>query len=140
MLLFNMASVTDSNNGVREYSTDVSLYEKGRPDYTKESVEFLLSRVGVLPFLGKEPTKLLEIAAGTGRFTRAMVEVLTLRKANVEIIASDRLLPMCEVLRCFLPETEIRQFPADNIGKIKSQILLICIDPKQEGTIGGTGG
>ena len=123
MLLFSMASVTDSNIGVREYtreySTDVSLYEKGRPDYTKESVEFLLCRVGVLPSLGKEPTKLLEIAAGTGKFTRAMVEVLTSRTANVEIIASDRLLAMCEVLRRFLPETEIRQLPADNIGKIR---------------------
>ncbi|XP_068674417.1 uncharacterized methyltransferase Mb3374-like [Montipora foliosa] len=126
-----MASVTDSNIGVREYtreySTDVSLYEKGRPNYTKESVEFLLCRVGVLPSLGKEPTKLLEIAAGTGKFTRAMVEVLTLRKANVEIIASDRLLAMCEVLRRFLPETEIRQFPADNIDLPDEFIsVIIC--------------
>lgn len=75
--------------GLREFTTDVSLYERGRPEYSEESVEFLLNRVDVLPSVKQEPIKLLEIAAGTGKFTRAMVRVLAAKKANMEINASD---------------------------------------------------
>ena len=74
---------------IREFTTDVSLYKKGRPEYWKESVEFLLSCVGALPSENNEATKLLEIAAGTSKFTRVMAEILTEKKANVKVIASD---------------------------------------------------
>lgn len=120
---FDMA---DTNSApVREYKTDLALYEKGRPEYSKESVEFLLNRVGVLPSDNKEPTKLLEIAAGTGKFTRAMVEVLTAKKAKVEIIASDVQREMCDMFRHFVPGIEMLQFPAENMGKIECHMLKL---------------
>ena len=122
--MFPVAKMAEANKHVRDFSTNISLYEKGSPEYTKESVEFLLCRVGVLPSVRKEPTKLLEIATGTGKFTRVMVQVLTSREANVEIIASDPLLAMCEAFRCLVPEIEMRQFPAESIGKILVLILV----------------
>ena len=69
--------MADTSDIIRQFTTDVSLYEKGRPEYSKESVEFLLSCVGALPSENNEATKLLEIAAGTGKFTRVMAEILT---------------------------------------------------------------
>ena len=120
---FNMADTNSAS--VREFKTDLALYEKGRPEYSKESVEFLLSRVGVLPSDNKEPTKLLEIAAGTGKFTRAMVEVMTAKKANVEIIASDIQMAMCDKFRRFVPGIEMLQFPAENMGKIECFMLKL---------------
>jgi len=103
--------------GLREFATDVSLYERGRPEYSEESVEFLLNRVDVLPSVKQEPIQLLKIAAGTGKFTRAMVRVLAAKKANVEIIASDSQEVMCDMFRRVVPGIEILRFPAENIGK-----------------------
>lgn len=114
------------NGSIREFSTDLSLYEKGRPGYTKESVEFLLCQVGVLSKTSKERTTLLEIGAGTGKFTRTMVEVLTSRNANVEITASDPLPEMCEVFQCLVPGIKMLQFPAEDIGEFcKAQVTSV---------------
>ena len=109
--------MADASNGLREFTTDLSLYEKGRPEYSNESVEYLLNCIGVLPSDSKQPTKVLEIAAGTGKFTRAMVEVLDSKKANVEIIASDSSEAMCDVFRRVVPEIEMLHFPAESIGE-----------------------
>ena len=113
--------MADTSKDVRKFTTDISLYDKGRPEYSKESVEFLLNTVGVLPSNSKESTKLLEIAAGTGKFTRVMVEVLTTKKAKVEIIASDSQEAMCDVFRRCVPGIEVRHFPAEKIGKRKQK-------------------
>lgn len=113
-----------NGNGLREFTTDVSLYERGRPEYSEESVEFLLNRVGVLPSDRQEPIKLLETAAGTGKFTRAMAHVLAAKKANVEIIASDSQEVMCDMFRRLVPGIEILRFPAENIGKNHRRINI----------------
>lgn len=119
---FNMAD--GSENGLREFSTDLSLYERGRPDYSQTSVEFLLNSVGALLCDKKEPIKLLEIAAGTGKFTRVMARVLAAKNANVEIIASDSQEAMCDMFRRFVPGIEMHRFPAENIGKNPNTPLL----------------
>ena len=109
--------MADASKGLREFTTDLSLYEKGRPEYSSESVEYLLHRIGVLPSDCKDPIKVLEIAAGTGKFTRAMVKVLASTKANVQIIASDSSEAMCDMFRRIVPEIEMFHFPAENIGE-----------------------
>ncbi|CAH3189626.1 unnamed protein product [Porites evermanni] len=108
--------MADTDDIVREFTTDVSLYEKGRPEYLKESVEFLLSCVGALRSANNGATKLLEIAAGTGKFTRVMAEILTEKKANVKVIASDSQEAMCDMFRRCVPRIEILRFPAENIA------------------------
>ncbi|XP_067044852.1 uncharacterized methyltransferase Mb3374-like [Acropora muricata] len=116
-----------NEGGIREFSTDLSLYEKGRPEYTKESVEFLLCQVGLLSKITKERTTLLEIGAGTGKFTRAMVEVLTSRNASVEITASDPKPEMCEAFRRLVPGIKMLQFPAEDIALPDESVpVIIC--------------
>ena len=112
--------MADAGSELRKFTTDLSLYEKGRPDYTQESVRFLLNRVGVLPWDRKEPIKLLEIASGTGKFTRAMVKVLEAERANVEVIASDSQEVMCDTFRKLVPGIEVHHFPAEKIGEAQS--------------------
>ena len=112
--------MADAGSGLRKFTTDLSLYEKGRPEYTQESVRFLLNRVGVLPRDRKEPIKLLEIASGTGKFTRAMVKVLEAERANVEFIASDSQEVMCDTFRKLVPGIEVHHFPAEKIGEAQS--------------------
>lgn len=112
--------MADAGSELRKFTTDLSLYEKGRPEYTQESVRFLLNRVGVLPWDRKEPIKLLEIASGTGKFTRAMVKVLEAERANVEVIASDSQEVMCDAFRKLVPGIEVHHFPAEKIGEAQS--------------------
>ena len=123
---FNMADA-GAGNGLRKFTTDVSLYERGRPEYSDESVEFLLSRIGAFPSEKQQPVKLLEIAAGTGKFTRAMVRVLAAKKADVEVIASDSQDVMCDMFRRVVPGIEIFPFPAENIGKNLLDILYFSL-------------
>ncbi|KAJ7372663.1 hypothetical protein OS493_017935 [Desmophyllum pertusum] len=116
-----------AGDGVREFSTDLSLYEKGRPEYSEESAEFLLNRVGALPSDRREAIKLLEIAAGTGKFTRVMAKVLAAKRANVEIIASDSQKAMCDMFRRFVTGIEMLHFPAENIALPDESVpVIIC--------------
>jgi len=71
--------------------------------------------------------KLLEIAAGTGKFTRALVRVLTAKKANVKVIASDSQEVMCDLFRRIVPSIEILRFPAENIAMPDESVsVVIC--------------
>ena len=48
---------------------DVESYERGRPDYPAEAVELLISRMQLAP-----SATVLDLGAGNGRLTRALVE------------------------------------------------------------------
>ena len=58
-----------------------------------------------------------------------MAEILTEKKANVKVIASDSQEAMCDMFRRCIPTIEILRFPAENIGK-KGFVLWL----KQSGT------
>ena len=107
---------TEGREVVREFKTDIPLYEKGRPEYSHESIEFLLSRVGGFVAQENQPVKILEIAAGTGKFTRAMTKLMADKGVPSHIIASDSQETMCEMFRHYTPEIEILHFAAENIG------------------------
>ncbi|VBB72789.1 Putative methyltransferase [Podospora comata] len=59
---------------------NASAYDTHRPSYPQEAVTSLLSALGLL---GKQNTKILEIAAGTGKFT----ELLANREEGFNVIA-----------------------------------------------------
>ena len=65
-------------------------YHKVRSGYTEESVEFLLSKVGLLREGVTEDRSLavLELGCGTGKFTQVLLYIL---KVPVRVIASDSL-------------------------------------------------
>lgn len=102
----------------RKGFVSASNYEKVRPNYPVDAVKSFLQNLGFLDerkAARPGPVKILELGSGTGKFTRIMLEVL--KDEDVEIIASDPLENMCEHFKRVLPETELIQCAAENIGK-----------------------
>ena len=96
------------------------IYEQYRPSYSKEVVHFLLDKLGIATF-GASPNqtlRILELGAGTGKFTGTLQEVLS-RDSKVQIIASEPLLSMREEFGKRHPDISIKDFPAENIGRKK---------------------
>ena len=95
------------------------IYERCRPSYSKEVVHFLLDKLGVVTFGASpnQPLRILELGAGTGKFTGTLQEVL--HDSKVQIIASEPLLSMREEFGKKHPNIVIKDFPAENIGKKK---------------------
>jgi len=99
-----------------------SSYEIARPNYPVDAVKFFLQNLGFLDESKASRSgrvRILELGSGTGKFTRIMLEVL--KGEDVEIIASDPLENMCEHFKRVLPETELIQCTAENIGKPLSE-------------------
>ncbi|KAH7328963.1 S-adenosyl-L-methionine-dependent methyltransferase [Stachybotrys elegans] len=70
------SEVHDSNRGFN----DAQAYDTYRPSYPAEAVEKLLSHLGVS---GKPGSKIVDLAAGTGKFT----EALAARPEEYEVVA-----------------------------------------------------
>ncbi|XP_028394828.1 uncharacterized methyltransferase C25B8.09-like [Dendronephthya gigantea] len=104
---------------VKTYTTPgiADLYDKTRPNYNLSSVEFLLEKVDALkPHTGPEPFTIVELGAGTGRFTRAVLEVLKKQSVeNFKIIPTEPLTEMCEKFRKMMPDIEILQYTASDL-------------------------
>ena len=98
--------------------TSSELYDRVRPGYSKEVVSFLLDKLGVIH--GKnapsdmQPTRILELGAGTGKFTRTLQDVL--RGSNVQMIASEPVLSMRQEFAKIFPDLKIKDFSAENMG------------------------
>ena len=102
------------------YSTS-QLYDRARPSYSKEAVTFLLEKLSILPRKSSSnpSMRVLELGTGTGKFTCVLQDVL--RGSNVEIIASEPLLSMRQEFKKNCPHIEVKDFAAENIGKIFTQ-------------------
>lgn len=93
------------------------IYERSRPSYTKESVNFLLDKLGI-PHQdpsSDQPLRILELGTGTGKFTRILQEAL--HGSKVQILASEPVLSMREEFSKNIPDIEIKDFSADHIGR-----------------------
>jgi SAM-dependent methyltransferase len=63
----------------RSYGTVASIYDRTRPDYPDDAIDWLV---------GKQPRRILELGAGTGKLTRA------LRSRGHDVCATDPIRPM----------------------------------------------
>ena len=90
-------------------------YEQVRPNYTVESVKFLLKKLGILEQERVQPLSILELGCGTGKFTRVMMEVL--EGVDARVIASDPTDTMIRQFQRILPKVEVLQCYAENIGR-----------------------
>lgn len=72
------------------------IYDQVRPSYSRDVVNFLLDKLGISisDASSDQPLRILELGAGTGKFTGTLQEVL--RDSKVQIIASEPLLSMRE--------------------------------------------
>lgn len=93
------------------------LYDQARPSYSEEAVKFLIGKLGIASQYASsnQPVRILELGAGTGKFTDILQRVLR-DSDHVEIIASEPLLSMREVFEEKFPSIEMKDFPAENIG------------------------
>lgn len=98
------------------------IYERCRPSYSKEVVHFLLDKLGIATFgaSSNQPLRILELGAGTGKFTGTLQEVL--RESKVQIIASEPLLSMREEFGKKHPDVAIKDFSAENIDLPNSTV------------------
>jgi len=101
------------------------IYERARPGYSKDVVNFLLNKLGIATFdaSSNQPLRILELGAGTGKFTGTLQEVL--RDSKVKIIASEPLLSMREEFRRKHPDITIKDFPAENIDLPNSTVHAV---------------
>jgi SAM-dependent methyltransferase len=67
-------------------------YSRGRPEYPAAALDWLRSDLGLMPC-----QRVLELGAGTGKFTRTLVQ------AGVEVVAIDPVAELLAVLRRELP-------------------------------------
>ncbi|MBA2607354.1 MAG: class I SAM-dependent methyltransferase [Actinobacteria bacterium] len=74
-------------------------YEKGRPEYAPDAVAYLLQRLGVAR--AGDTKRVVDLAAGTGKFTRA------LRNAGINPVAVEPVAHMRDTLAATTPGVEI---------------------------------
>lgn len=104
------------------------IYDRIRPSYSKDVVNFLLDKLGITlsDASSNQPLRILELGAGTGKFTGTLQEVL--RDSKVQIIASEPLLSMREEFKKKHPEIDIQDFPAENIGKLMFLLSMLFLN------------
>jgi SAM-dependent methyltransferase len=82
------------------FGSAAAAYERGRPSYPPEAIDWLLPR-GV--------RQVLDLGAGTGKLTTRLVE------RGLDVVAVDPIPDMLEVLRASLPETRALLGTAEGI-------------------------
>ena len=89
------------------YANVGSVYEKGRPEYPSDAVAFILQRLGVAQ--AGAGTRVVDVAAGTGKFTRALLG------AGVTPVAVEPVAHMRETFVEQTPGTEILDGTAESL-------------------------
>ena len=98
-------------------------YEQVRPSYSVESVKFFLKKLGILERQRAQPLSILELGAGTGKFTRVMMAVL--KGIDARLIASDPTNTMVQEFQRVLPDVELLQCSAENIGRFNFILFTV---------------
>ena len=80
--------------GRNGFATGSALYERARPGYSDEAVDHLVDRLGIGP-----GSRVLDIAAGTGKLTRSLVA------RGATVVASEPSASMREVFASSVPGT-----------------------------------
>jgi len=91
-------------------------YERARPSYPAEAVDFVVSTFGIGP-----GSIVLDLAAGTGKFTRLLVPT------GASMIAVEPVEGMRRVLRDVLPAIDILDGTAESIPAADESVdLVVC--------------
>jgi SAM-dependent methyltransferase len=88
----------------RGFERGVADYERGRPGYPREAIDFLAETLRLEP-----GGRVLDLAAGSGKFTRE------LRGSDVDIVAVEPVAAMRDALAEALPEIEVAEGTAEEI-------------------------
>eukprot|EP00123_Amoebidium_parasiticum_P001089 comp12090_c1_seq1/m.6822 comp12090_c1_seq1/g.6822 ORF comp12090_c1_seq1/g.6822 comp12090_c1_seq1/m.6822 type:complete len:277 (-) comp12090_c1_seq1:493-1323(-) len=109
------ASTNIHQVAAKAWSSQAASYEAGRPTYPTAATEFIVNT-----FALTSTSHVVDVAAGTGKFTRG------LRKAcESKIVAVEPLAEMIEQFRCVLPDIEIVQGTAEHLPFENESVDLI---------------
>jgi SAM-dependent methyltransferase len=92
--------IRSQNDASLSFGSAAAAYERGRPSYPPEAIDWLLPRGA---------RKVLDLGAGTGKLTTRLVE------RGLDVVAVDPIPDMLEVLRSSLPETRALLGTAEDI-------------------------
>lgn len=103
-----------ASNGINQVATDGfakgALYDQHRPLYPSEAVDRLVIQLGLA---GKSGARIVDLGAGTGKFTEALAS----REENYDVLAIEPLDSMRDVLAAKgLRGVETRNGTATDIG------------------------
>jgi len=86
------------------FGSQTDAYEKGRPDYPPDAVNFLISALGIA-----SGSKIIDLGAGTGKFTRLLLPT------GAEMIAIEPVEGMRDKFSSLLPSVKIHPGSAEAI-------------------------
>jgi SAM-dependent methyltransferase len=96
--------------------TDALAYERGRPGYAPEAVDLAVAELGL-----DEGSRVLDLAAGTGKLSRQLVPRVG------SLVAVEPLAPMRAVLAQQVPEAEILEGEAERIPLLAASVDAIVV-------------
>jgi SAM-dependent methyltransferase len=108
-----MARIHDQAQG---FSLAAEEYEKSRPEYPAEAIDFLRSVLRIGP-----GSRVLEVGAGTGKFTRALTPI------GADLIAMDPIAQMRSVLHRVLPDVPVLAGQAEGIPLREGSVQAIVV-------------
>jgi SAM-dependent methyltransferase len=100
----------------REVRWDVESYGRGRPDYPREAIDLLISRMALEP-----SATVLDLGAGNGRLTRALVEHFE------HVIAVEPHTGMREALETAAPQAEVLAGVAEAIPLTSESVDAVFV-------------
>eukprot|EP00808_Paulinella_micropora_P003889 g76593.t1 len=103
--------------------TQPDMYERGRPDYTRQSIEVLFKQLASQPLQHSEfPFTVLDVGAGTGKFAAAIEEYAPI---PVHVIAVEPVKAMRHTMRQKRPSTPVYAGSADSLPVASSSVHAV---------------
>jgi ubiquinone/menaquinone biosynthesis C-methylase UbiE len=101
---------------VQAFRSVAALYERARPGYPPEAVEFLVARLGLVP--GRV---VADVAAGTGKLTRELVG------SGAQVIAVEPLAEMRSVLASLGTSAEVLEGTAESLPLADTSVDAVTV-------------
>jgi SAM-dependent methyltransferase len=105
----------DLHPSTRGFETAGERYERGRPEYPPEAIDWLVAELGATA-----GARVLDIGAGTGKLTRPLLE------RGLDVIAVEPVHGMRETLRRSTPQADVRAGQAESLPLGRGEVDAIA--------------
>ena len=98
------------------FGSSADAYERGRPSYPDDAIAYLAAELGLGP-----AARILDLAAGTGKLTRLLVE------GGAEVVAVEPVAAMRAALERALPEVPVLEGTAESIPLAAGSVDAVTV-------------
>lgn len=98
------------------FGSSADAYERGRPSYPDDAIAYLAAELGLGP-----AARILDLAAGTGKLTRLLVE------GGAEVVAVEPVAAMRAALERALPEVSVLEGTAESIPLAAGSVDAVTV-------------